>query len=224
MGFVKFSIRDFIQYRCPVNRCPAILGPAILGLFLMSGCAQYIKPKYEVGDRKVVIIPFRDLSVPYGHGYGESKRGLYVTESFRSWSERNWSPYFSSERDWKLVTRVLKEWAEPKITPTDWRKILGSIEADLALIGEINSFRTRDPKLIGAHKGRIEGQYSLLNTKTGRPVYKSGKVEIEYPKPAEFDIPLTEFGTNSEFIENRLLKSFGEQVGKDLYGYYEERR
>jgi hypothetical protein len=59
---------------------------------------------------------------------------------------------------------------------------------------------------------------------TGRPVYESTEYTLEYPRLTELDSPIPEFGSNAKSIEKGLLRTFGEQIGKDLFGYYDEKR
>ncbi len=218
-------MRSFTLLRVKLSGAPARgLFSILLAFAALAGCDTFEKPKYEVGDRQLLLIPFRDLSVTYGHGYGESIRGHKIIQELRNWVESNWFPNFCEGQEADRALRILREWTNPEITSKDWRRILGSIETDLALVGEIRQLSLRDPKFIGAQKGKIVGRYSLINARTGKTEYRSTEVEIEFPKPTTFEIPLTEFGTNPEYLEGKLLKELGIQIGKELYGYYSESR
>jgi len=192
---------------------------------LLSGCAffrHYEKPKYDVDERRVLLVPFRDLAVKHGHGFGESQRGFRAVEALRNWSEKNSSPNFADRYTTEQVVRELREWPKEAMTPGDWKKIVTGVDADLVLLGEIKELRTTDPKAIGFYKGQLLGRYSLIDARTGRETYRSTEVKVEYPPPRTVDIPMPQFGAPPEEIVQGLLKLFGEKVGKDLYGYYPE--
>src|SRR5262245_32071738 len=66
-----------------LGRCA--LAAALAGL---CGCSGFEKPRYEVGDRKILMIPFRDFAARNMTGYGESPRGRRVLEEFRNYTEK----------------------------------------------------------------------------------------------------------------------------------------
>ena len=205
-------------------------GSLALWLFLLAGlpsCRSFEKPKFDVNDRYLLLVPFRDLSVPHGHGYGESDRGVKVIEAFRNWAEKNCDPRLSEPAATNAVIRSLREWTrEGKPTFKDWKNLLAGLpgHVDLILIGEIQEFRLRDPKSIGFFKGTVKAVYSLINSRTGREEYRSTPVSLEYPAPkGDIEVPMSEFGTKPEEIEKGLIHVLGQQIGKDLFGYYSER-
>lgn len=190
---------------------------------VLCGCRNFEKPKYDVDDRRILLVPFRDLAVKHGHGFGESERGRRAVEAFRNWTEKNASPDFADRQTTEQVVRELREWPKDALTPMDWKKLTIGIDTDLVLLGEIRKLRTTDPKSVGFYKGEIVGGYFLIDTRTGREAYRSTEIKLEYPPPKNVDIPITQFGAEPEEIVQGLLKALGEKVGKDLYGYYSER-
>jgi hypothetical protein len=199
------------------------LGLAAGVLSLLAGC-HFQQPKYEVGDQRILMVPFSDHSVKPYKGYGESNRGKWVVDGFKNWAESNADPQFSDPRDTETVVKSLREWTKPKITAVDWRQLLAGTDADLILIGDIIELQLQDPKTIGMMKGTIRGKYVLIKASSGRPVYESTEFTREFPKLTELDAPITEFGAKPQDIERGLIRVFGEQIGKDLYGYYPESR
>ena len=113
---------------------------------LLSGCRNFEKPKYDVDDRRILLVPFRDLAVKHGHGFGESERGKRAVEALRNWTEKNASPDFADRQTTELVVRELREWPKETLTPMDWKKLTIGIDTDLVLLGEIRQLRTTDPK------------------------------------------------------------------------------
>jgi hypothetical protein len=206
-----------------VRRGPIGLGLAAGTLAFLAGC-NFQQPKYEVGDQRLLLVPFSDHSVKPYRGYGESTRGKSVVDCFRNWAESNADPQFSDPRDTEIVVKSLREWTKPKITPVDWRQLLAGTDADLVLIGDIIELQLQDPKTIGMLQGTIRGKYSLIKASSGRPVYESTEFTREFPKLNELDAPIREFGARPQDIERGLIRIFGEQIGKDLYGYYPETR
>jgi hypothetical protein len=188
-------------------------------LVLVTGC-NFQKPKYEVGDQRILIVPFRDFAYSQ-HGYGESLRGKGVVDAFRNWAEGNADPSFCEGRDAEGIVKALREWTKEKITAADWRNLATGTDADLILIGEIKELRLEDPSLIAMDKGRIRGKYTLINARTGRPEYESTEYVLEFPKQkTEMDLPM--YGAKKTTIERGLIRTFGEQIAKDLFGYYAE--
>jgi hypothetical protein len=199
------------------------LGLAAGTLAFLAGCG-FQQPKFEVGDQRLLLVPFSDHSVKPYRGYGESNRGTWIVSAFRNWAESNADPQFSDPRDTESVVKSLREWTKPKINAVDWRQLLNGTDADLVLIGDITELQLQDPKTIGILKGTIRGKYSLIKASSGRPVYESTEFTREFPKLDEMDAPIREFGAKPQDIEKGLVRIFGEQIGKDLYGYYPESR
>jgi hypothetical protein len=189
-------------------------------LAALSGCSGFEKPRYEVGDRKLLLIPFRDFKARYQTGYGESPRGSRVLEEFRNYTEKTFILNLCEGKDAQNLLRSLQEWPKEKVTASDWRKLLAGVDTDLVLIGTIRDIQYQDPKTVGMWKGTIKGNYSLINAKTGGVAYKSTELALEYPKMTELDLPIPEFGAKQDDIERGLLKEFGERIGRDLFGYY----
>ena len=200
-------------------------GGIALAVLLLSGAGcRYQKPKFDVDERVILIVPFRDFTAVNRTGYGESPLGQKIVDAFRTWSESNADPYFSDEADQDSVVKALREWTKSKITTTDWKQLCGGTDADLVLIGEIKEMELRDPKTIGMFKGTIKGKYTLIDARTGLPAYKSPDYSLEYPKGTELDSPIPDISAKPKDIERGLIREFGERIGKDLYGYYEDRR
>jgi hypothetical protein len=189
-------------------------------LVVLFGCRTFEKPKFDVADRRILLVPFRDLALPHGHGYGESPRGRRVIENFRHWTEKNFEPRFA---DGEAVVRALREWTKEKITSKDWQRLLMGIDADMVLLGDIVDLKLKDPRAIGFYKGSIVARYSLIDARTGRVAYPPTEVKQEWPPPKDLDVPFLELSTKPEEIETGLLRVVAEQVGKDLFGYYSEK-
>ena len=191
-----------------------------VALVALSGCSGYVKPRFDVGDRKLLLIPFRDYKARYQTGYGESPRGKKVLEEFRNYTEKTFVLNLCEGKDAQNLLRTLQEWPKEKVSTSDWRKLLAGVDTDFVLLGNILDIQYQDPKTVGMWKGTIRGNYSLINSKTGGVAYKSTELALEYPKLTELDLPIPEFGAKQEDIEKGLLKEFGERIGKDLFGYY----
>lgn len=208
--------------RVPVSRLVVLASLSLPAL--LCACNSFQRPIYDVGARPLLLVPFRDLSVRFGHGYGESERGKRVVEAFKRWSERNSEPIFADSRSTETVGRELREWTREAITPKDWQRLLRGIDTELVLLGEIKELTTRDPKTIGFNTGRIVGRYSVIHAATGREVYRSTDVEhIFPPRKDDLDMVVPEMGASEESVEENLLRLLGQQAAKDLYGYYPER-
>jgi len=198
--------------------------PPLVVPFLFCACDTFHKPVYPVEERKLLLVPFRDLSVRFGHGYDESDRGKQVVEALRRWAERETVPAFADAQTTEAVVRELREWTKDGISRKDWRGLLRGVDTDLVLVGEIRELKPRDANAVGFFKGRANARYSLIDASTGEEAYRSTEVSVEYPRSTDFGIPLSEFDTKPQDIERGLLRALGEAVAKELYGYYAAER
>ncbi len=191
-----------------------------VGLFMscLCGCHHYQKPKFDLDERTLLMVPLRDLSVPHGHGFGESARGKKVIEYMRSWGERNGTPVYTPARDADRVVRALTEWPAEEVTPEDWERLLKGIDVDLVLLGEIQEFRLKDQQTVNFYKGTVTAQFWLIRASNGQEIYRSNEINLSYPKGTEMEPPLTDFGTKPEDVEKGLIRALGDRIGKDLYG------
>ncbi len=187
-------------------------------LFGLCGCRHYQRPKYDVGEQILLMVPFRDLSVAHGHGFGESSRGKKLIESLRSWADKNGTPVYAPTRDADRVVRALTDWPSNEVSPKDWERLLKGVEVDLVLLGEILEFRLKDPQSVNFYMGTVAAQFWLIRASSGQEVYRSTEIRLTYPKGTEMEPPMTDFGAKPEDIEKGLIRVLGDRIGKDLYG------
>jgi hypothetical protein len=217
--------KEPVLFASPHPRIRSSIVAALLCLaapLTAPGCKTFEKPKYEVGDRRLLLVPFRDFTISHGHGYGESEKGKKIVQAFRSWTEKNFAPRLTDSRTAEGVVRELLDWPREKITTRDWKGLLRGVETDLVLVGELRELRLRDPKTVGFFKGTATARYTLIDAVSGREAFAPTEVKVEYPAQKEIDNTLTEF-TDPQDIERGLISKLGEQIGKELFGYYSER-
>jgi hypothetical protein len=196
-----------------------------LPVALVSGCADFVPPRWDASELRLVAVPFRDSTADRNQRwYGESERGRALVRHFRLWAEENGVGRFVVGTDEERISRAVANWLEPRIRPEDWRRILTGVDADVVLLGEIVEFRLRQPNDVNIFRGTAKMQYQLVAVRTGKTVYNTPTPrDVEYPEPGKVRAPFMEFDPdNAKKVEFGLAQALGALLGKDLYGYYRE--
>lgn len=193
---------------------------ALLSL-LAPGCRSFQDPVYEVGERKILAVPFRNLTQRFGHGYGESPQGKSVVTHFRRWVETETDGALATAVETEKVVRVLREKPKSQLTPKEWKAIATGVDADLVIVGEITKLE-QDSRMVNFVRGLLSASYSVIDTATGREVYQREGIDLEFPPARELQKPMDTFESSFADAEKSLLRQLGERIGKDLFGYYKE--
>jgi hypothetical protein len=189
----------------------------------LTGCfPEYHKARYNVEDRRILVVPFREPQIKAHSWYGWSDRGRKLTQYFKAWVSRDWSPNFVTGEESHDILKKIEDWRSNVIEPREWQRLGRDGDFDLFLIGDLVDFRVQQPEDINVYRGTSSMRYRLIHRRTGRTAF-----EYKLADPATFGdldhIPYTVLDKNGEQrIENGLLRELAERLGKDLYGYYEE--
>src|SRR6266545_7608444 len=88
----------------------------------ISGCSEYQDPKFEIGDRKLIVVPFSEPAKKLW--YGQSPRGAGMAQAFRLWVEQEWEGNFDDGPEASQAINNITRWTGEKFTPQDWRRLL----------------------------------------------------------------------------------------------------
>lgn len=199
---------------------------ALLLLCLASGLTgcfpEYHPPRYNVEDRQILVLPFRESGERSQDWYGWSPRGEKLVDYFKAWVSQNWSPNFVLGDEEHRVFEKVRDWRSKNIESGDWRRLGRDGDFDFFLVGDIVRFRMQQPQDINVYRGSSLMSYRLIRRRTGKVAF-----EHTLPDPVTYGdqdmMPITSLDRNSaDRIERGLLQELAERLGKDLYGYYDD--
>lgn len=200
-----------------------LLLPLLTPLFT-TGCHEFHDPRWDATDYTLLAVPFRDRRDVNGW-YLWSKNGKAITAYFKEWVEKNVDSKLLDSTEARDFLERVEKWSETEeIRNHDWARLVQDVPADLVLVGEINSLTYQRPLEQGIYRGHCEWHYRIYRTADGRRVYYSGPRETTFPKQQEIEVPINpfEFERKKDGIRRGLLQLVGEEIGKDLYGYFED--
>ena len=193
-------------------------------LVLSAGCRTFEKAKFNrgegVGEDAILIIPFSEPSNE--RWYGESERGDIVAEAIKAWVRTNAEPNFPEGDEVEQVLRVVRDWQKREISSSDWKRLAAQLGVKYVLSGEIRNLSLNKPGTIGILQPSVLASYRVTNISLVSPRKDFGRddVRIEQGKGEDTDVPSFDLGSDPKLAEKKLLAKLGEQIGKDLYGYY----
>ena len=186
---------------------------AVLAAFLpvcLSGCAPGVargavgarlftpdtvthKAEFEVGTRPIVVIPFRDAAKTYY----ESGDGLDLATAVAGELVLR-----------KAATRVVsdegvrREFAGQDLERVGWAEVGKAAGAQLVLTGDIDTFRLKDPGVIGMLRGYCKVNVRVYDIATNTPVYAAQGVETYWP---EYGAGVAASDKDPQTLRNELL-------------------
>jgi len=198
---------------------------AVLSLLGGSGCfSSFQKAKFNggLGVEEELL-----LAVPFSHRkesrwYGESEDGGTVIQAFKVWARKEASPNFAEGEDADAILRQVRDWPQKEIRAKEWQKLTAGTTIKYVLYGEIESDSFTKKNRVGLIEPSITASYRLIDVQSGKKVFEEEKFELDYSKGRETDFLTLDFDSNLAAARTRLLTALGEQVGKDLYGYYKK--
>jgi hypothetical protein len=193
-------------------------------LVISQGCSQFQPAKFNrgegVGADSILAIPF---SEPRDHRwYCESERGERVVQAFMGWVQTNAGPNFPEGREVEAVLKTVRDWQAEEITSKDWQGITRFLGVKYVLIGEIEKVTLENPKAVGILEPSLQASYRVVNVELGRLAYKRDNFTLTLGRSGELDMPLSALGVDAARLQEKLLAKLGEELGKDLYGYWED--
>lgn len=196
----------------------------VLLLVLSAGCRTFEPAKFNrgagVGEDAVLIVPFSEPR--NDRWYGESERGDILAEAIKAWVRTNAEPNFPEGEDVEQVLRVVRDWQKREISSADWKKLVAQLGVKYVLSGEIVNLSLNKPGTIGILQPSVVASYRITNVSLGSPRKDFGRddVTIEQGRGEDTDVPAFDLGLDPKVAERKLLAKLGEQIAKDLYGYY----
>lgn len=193
---------------------------------MAAGCGGFQTAVFNkgagVGADSVLMIPF---SEPRNHRwYGESEKGDLIDLAFKSWVRKNATPNFPEGEEVEKVLSVVRDWKKDRITSADLKRITATLGVKYVLLGEIDKFSLTDPIKVGVLDPAITFNYRVVDVEgpQARIVWERNDFTLNLATPRETEAPLLALGADTEALETKLLVKAGQQLGKDLYGYYPE--
>jgi hypothetical protein len=202
---------------------------ARLTLFLLAilgtGCSELVPARFNNGEglyeKNVLIVPFRERR--RSRWYGESPQGTRVAEAIKNWARENWSADFPEGDETARVLLAVRDWtSSDEIPPREWKKLTASLGVEYVIAGDIRSIELRSPRTVGMLDASCTASYRVIDTSTGRVAFDEPERKVALGDPHEIRVPTMELGGDDAAFENKLLIKLGEEIGKDLYGYYRD--
>ena len=186
---------------------------------LTTACTDFQKPRWDASEKRLFAVPFRELNARNRDWYYWSQNGADVVAHFKSWVENNWVSNIVDDSVGPGFQRKIRRWTGD-LTPKNWGELTVGAPFDIILVGEIETLSLKQPGDVNLLRGSATMRYSIYEAGTGRRLYFSGRRDVRFPKQQEFEIPTSILEFDKEpWIRRNLLKSLGELIGKDLYGY-----
>lgn len=196
----------------------------ILPLFvLLFGCSTYQQAKFNhgdgVGSDAILVVPF---SEPKNHRwYGESDRGLVVSEALKIWAGKNADPTFPEGDSVEEALQLVRDWKKDKILLDDWHKLTIQLGIKYIIVGQLDDVALTKPNVIGLLEPTVKASYKVIDVQRKKVVFQRPSFTVEYGTTSEKEPQIVGFGSDSGAAEKHLLTKLGQQVAKDLFGYYE---
>jgi hypothetical protein len=193
---------------------------------IAAGCSSFQTACFNkgegVGADAVLMVPFSDPGNT--RWYGESENGDMVAEVFKSWVRKNATPNFPEGIEVEKALMVIRDWKKERITSADLKGIASGLGAKYVVLGEIEKLSLTSPGKVGVLDPVITFSYRVVDVEgaQARIVWERKDFTLALATPRETEIPFLEIGADTEAIETKLLVKAGQQVAKDLYGYYPE--
>ena len=193
-------------------------------LVIAPGCSHFEPAKFNrgegIGGDSILAIPFGE---PREHRwYCESERGERVVQAFMGWVQTNADPNFPEGKEVDAALKTVRDWQAEEITSKDWQGITRFLGVKYVVVGEIEKLSLENPKAVGILEPSLQVSYRVVNVELGRLAYKRDNFTLTLGRSGELEMPLSAMGVDTGRLEERLLATLGEQLGKDLYGYWED--
>ena len=190
-----------------------------------GGCKTFNKAKFNQGKgvdgEAILAVPFSEPRLQ--RWYGESENGRLAVEAFKAWVSHNAEGNFPDGEGARRVLQQVLDWPEKRITAAQWKQLTAGLGVKYVVYGEISNFSLERREKIGILEPQAEVSYWVVDVEPekARIVHEIEGLSIDYVHGMEMEVPLTVMGADaSSLASKRLLAKIGEQVGKDLYGYY----
>jgi len=199
-----------------------------LGLFVLTagpGCDLFDTFEYAkfnkgagVGSDVVLVVPFSEPKQT--RWYGESERGDFVVRAFKDWVRTNATPYLAEGRDAEGILRRVRDWNADRIDIEDWQKLTQAYGIRYVVAGEIEDLSLTNPNNIGIVDASLTVSYRVVDVEKGAIAWDREHHRVKLSHGREIEAPTLQVGADMQLIESTLLRRLGEQIAKDLYGYY----
>ena len=174
----RYAVPICLLLLSAVSLCGCQLGAAAVigGTRMASKESVTMKAQYTIGNRPIVVIPFRDQY----HTYYESRDGVdlatfVVGELAKHDAATNVRP----------DTGLREAFAGRDLATVGWDKVAEQAGAELVLVGTIERFRLKDPKTYLMMRGNCIVNCFLYDAKTKVVVHRIPRIEVWYPETGQ---------------------------------------
>jgi hypothetical protein len=217
-------MRTANQHRIPtsgIRFACVIAAPAFLLALVATGCGSFEEAKFNrpfgVGEDAIFAVPFSEPSK--GRWYGESARGEFVAETFKTWVMSHATPNFPEGPGVEQVLKTIRDWRKEQIANEDWKALTTTLAVKYVLFGEIEELSLRKPGTVGILDAYVRVSYRVVNVETARVVWNRKQYTLNLSKSRQTEMPTFDMGVDSEAVEQTLLARLSQLIGQDLYGY-----
>jgi hypothetical protein len=187
----------------------------------LSGCESFQDAKFNrpfgVGEDALLAVPFSEPAK--GRWYGESERGEFVTETFKTWVMSHATPNFPEGPAVEQALTTVRDWRKEQIANEDWKALTTTLGVKYVLFGEIEEISLRKPGTVGILDAYVRVSYRVIDVATARVVWNRKQYTLNLSKSRETEMPTFDMGVDTEAAEQRLLARLSQLIGQDLYGY-----
>ena len=199
--------------------------PSLLLPLFACGCPHFQRPAFNgetgLNGAAVLVVPFGEPG--RNLWYGESPRGRLLALAIKNWARENAvDAHFVEGREMDQVLATVGGWTRERITAGDWRSIAGGLGVQYVIEGNLKSLSLRQPTVIGLYDAKATADYRVINVLSGKISYEAPARETRFGGGREMHVADSPGSEGDALIERRLLERLAEEIGKDLYGYYED--
>jgi hypothetical protein len=195
-----------------------------LSVLCLASCETFQKAKFNLGrgveEELLLVVPFSEPR--RSRWYGESSHGKEVVQSFKVWARRQALPNFAEGDEVERIQRLVRNWSKEKISGKDWMKLTMGTGIKYVLYGEIDQLSLTSRARVGILEPSVMASYRVVDAQRGKLVFEELRSQVRYGGTESAETIAVDIGRNVDTSKRRLIAKLGRQIGKDLYGYYEE--
>ncbi len=185
-----------------------------LALCGATGCSwfwmeEFIEPRYDVRDKRIFLLPFRDGDLWYGES--ATSRDLY-REAYFQLQECAGTDLVTAPE----VEAEVYDYTGGSAPP--WTELGRRVEADILLFGDIISEVYETPKVVAMKQGKMHLRFTVWDVELGRMVIEQ-QVYVTYPKGNQSAVEHLDFEQTEPELRRRLVATAAEEIQHLLCGH-----
>jgi len=187
-----------------LSGCPVANLAVGVGTRLASEDTVVIKPEYEIGNKSIVVVPFRDRTqTHYASPDGVDLATYVIGELVNRNAAENIAPDTG-------VQQMFTDGA----APVPWDKVAAQVGAQLVLTGTLERFRLRDPNTQLMLRGNCVVTAFIYDAKSKAVVHRIGRMEVWWP---DWGPGVPEHDMTPEQVREQLLAATATKIVQKYY-------